>query len=461
MKKLLVALLALWACAAVAQQTYLLDPKIQKGVIYSDPLYSTLGQQDAMNTYLFAHTGGGGSFGTLTGGTNTSAAMLVGSGSTFGPTGTGVISANQINGAAVPFLASVIGTNSTGQIIAMSTTGTGNNVLATSPSITTPTITSPTFTGASTGGSGAIALSDLAQIATNCVLGNFSGINASPSCQSSILISSVSTGGVLYGINATTVGSSNTLTAAQPVCGGGAGTAPLPCTLSQLVSFGIGALGTASTWTAEQTFSTSSTTQALQCTTSSTGYCAVFTSGTSAPVEFINNYSSGSTGVFNALAPSLATSSNLSFGLGVQAGNYQEAQYEFYYTSANNSQNAACLNMYGGGAFCWNGAYHYYFGVSGGATSGPAPSITTSGGTCGTSDALDGFATDAAGTLTTGTGTVSSCVITFNKAYVNFDHVRVTAHSSSTSFSYTYSKSAITITTTAASAVFEYTSEGS
>ena len=48
-----------------------------------------------------------------------------------------------------------------------------------------------------------------------------------------------------------------------------------------------------------------------------------------------------------------------------------------------------------------------------------APTLTGSGGTCGTSDTLTAGSNDQIGQFTTGSGTVSSCVITFNAAFTN------------------------------------------
>lgn len=57
-------------------------------------------------------------FSSLAGGTNTLAAMLVGSGASLAPTGTGTLSANQVNGAVVPASAPFIGSNSSSQLVA-------------------------------------------------------------------------------------------------------------------------------------------------------------------------------------------------------------------------------------------------------------------------------------------------------------------------------------------------------
>ena len=160
---------------------------------------------------------GGSSFSTLTSGTNTTAAMLVGTGSSLAPTGSGSITANlftgtvstanggtgaaslqsaliptftgtittghcaswasthtvqdsgaacsgitaltgdvtasgygsvsatvtQVEGATIPTSAALVGTNSSKQLVAATTTGTGNAVLSTSPTLTTPSLGTP------------------------------------------------------------------------------------------------------------------------------------------------------------------------------------------------------------------------------------------------------------------------------------------------------------------------------
>lgn len=57
-------------------------------------------------------------FSAISGGTNTTAAMVVGSGASVNPGGTGVVNANQVNGATVPASQTSLATNSSGQIIA-------------------------------------------------------------------------------------------------------------------------------------------------------------------------------------------------------------------------------------------------------------------------------------------------------------------------------------------------------
>jgi hypothetical protein len=57
-------------------------------------------------------------FSAITGSTNTTAAMLVGTGASIGPTGTGTVNANEVNGATVPASVGFVATNSSNQVVA-------------------------------------------------------------------------------------------------------------------------------------------------------------------------------------------------------------------------------------------------------------------------------------------------------------------------------------------------------
>lgn len=89
---------------------------------------------------------GSGAFSGLSGGTNTTAAMLVGTGASLGPTGSGTVNANQVNGAIVPASASVLASNSSNQLTSAAVTGSGSVVLATSPTLATPALGAATAT---------------------------------------------------------------------------------------------------------------------------------------------------------------------------------------------------------------------------------------------------------------------------------------------------------------------------
>lgn len=64
-----------------------------------------------------------GAFAAITGGTNTTAAMVIGTGASLTVSGSGVNNANEVNGAAVAASATCAGTNSSGQIISVSCSG--------------------------------------------------------------------------------------------------------------------------------------------------------------------------------------------------------------------------------------------------------------------------------------------------------------------------------------------------
>jgi hypothetical protein len=68
-------------------------------------------------------SGGGAAFSAITSGTNTSATMTVGAGGTLGYTSTGVVNANQVNGATVAANLSALSTDSSGHIVAGSSGG--------------------------------------------------------------------------------------------------------------------------------------------------------------------------------------------------------------------------------------------------------------------------------------------------------------------------------------------------
>ena len=92
--------------------------------------------------------------------------MTVGAGATITPSSTGVVNANEVNAGTFPASAVVLGTNSSKQPVAATTTGSGTTVpLATSPVFVTPTLgvaaaTSLTATGLVSGAKYATA--------TNC-----------------------------------------------------------------------------------------------------------------------------------------------------------------------------------------------------------------------------------------------------------------------------------------------------
>ncbi len=85
--------------------------------------------------------------------------------------------------------------------------------------------------------------------------------------------------------------------------------------------------------------------------------------------------------------------------------------------------------------------------------------------TCGTGATIDGSATDSAGQVTAGTGTVTSCTISFNIAYRSYAHCIVAAETAIAGFGYHYSLTAITVTASStpslASTNIDYRCEGS
>jgi len=85
------------------------------------------------------------------------------------------------------------------------------------------------------------------------------------------------------------------------------------------------------------------------------------------------------------------------------------------------------------------------------------PSVTS----CGSSPSIDLQGTWQKFTLTVGTGTVTSCTITFSPAFTGYDHITVTPHSTIGSFAYSYNKSTLTITgSSLTSAVIDVRADG-
>jgi hypothetical protein len=90
------------------------------------------------------------------------------------------------------------------------------------------------------------------------------------------------------------------------------------------------------------------------------------------------------------------------------------------------------------------------------ASGGQKPTIAS----CGTSPTVDSNATDSAGTANIGTGTVTSCTISFKIAYGTYNHCVVSPQSALGSFGYSYTTSAITLTGSALSGKVDYRCEG-
>lgn len=85
-------------------------------------------------------------FSAILSGTNSTSNMLVGTGASLGPTGSGTVNANHVNGASIPTSASCTGTNSGGQLIAVSCgSGTADPGAYHAVSFSA----TPTFTGSS------------------------------------------------------------------------------------------------------------------------------------------------------------------------------------------------------------------------------------------------------------------------------------------------------------------------
>jgi hypothetical protein len=88
-----------------------------------------------------------------------------------------------------------------------------------------------------------------------------------------------------------------------------------------------------------------------------------------------------------------------------------------------------------------------------------APAVTA----CGTSPSIDTHANNKSGTVTAGSGTATSCKITFaGSGYSTWNHCRVTPETASVAaFAYSYTKTVLTLTgTSLTSDVFDYDCDG-
>ena len=88
-----------------------------------------------------------------------------------------------------------------------------------------------------------------------------------------------------------------------------------------------------------------------------------------------------------------------------------------------------------------------------------APTVSS----CGTSPSIDSGASNRSGTVTVGSGTVSSCTVTFvSSGFTNVVHCRITPQTASLAvFGYSYTKTAVTVTATSLTgAKFDYDCNG-
>jgi hypothetical protein len=90
---------------------------------------------------------------------------------------------------------------------------------------------------------------------------------------------------------------------------------------------------------------------------------------------------------------------------------------------------------------------------------GTAPAVSA----CGTSPSIDSHATNFSGTVTAGSGTVTSCTVTFAASgFATWVHCRVSPESTIAAFGYSYTKTVLTVTATSlTSDVFDYACDGS
>jgi len=90
--------------------------------------------------------------------------------------------------------------------------------------------------------------------------------------------------------------------------------------------------------------------------------------------------------------------------------------------------------------------------------SGSAPAVSA----CGTSPSIDSNATNASGTVTVGSGTDTSCTVTFaGGGYATWNHCQVSPEAVDAGFAYSYTKTVLTVTATSlTSEKFDYSCNG-
>jgi hypothetical protein len=216
-----------------------------------------------------AVAGGVGSspFNAITSGTNTTAAMVVGSGGSLSVTGTGVLNANEVNGAVVPASALALASNSSHQIVAATLGGSGS-AITTGPNSSTgndivtffgtagqiqdsgvqisalATLASPTFTGTPAAPTASLG-TNTTQIATTAFVDAAvaAGVGSTPFANLTTGVNNsasmvVDTGGSLSFADSGVINASK-LTGLLPVGGGAAiPTGPSTSTSGDIVTFG-------------------------------------------------------------------------------------------------------------------------------------------------------------------------------------------------------------------------------
>lgn len=143
------------------------------------PASQTCVGTNSSSQIVTASCSGSSAFSSITSGTNTAAAMVVSTGASLNPGGTGVVNANQINGAVVPASAALLGSNSSSQTAAVTTSGCFN-VTSTVASVNAPinAQTGTTYTILTTDACKLVTFSNAASIAVTLPVATTSGFGA-------------------------------------------------------------------------------------------------------------------------------------------------------------------------------------------------------------------------------------------------------------------------------------------
>lgn len=327
----------------------------------------------------------------------------------------------------------------------------------------------------------------LAAIPSGTVLGNFSGISAPPTAQAATQLTSGTSGGIPCWTASNILSSSAVLTSGLLMIGGGVGACPSvlsfnpnPNSSVTNTAFGSSAIQsvTANGNTGFGNLAGGSTSTGAQNAyfgfqagnngttfgyNVAVGAYAMGNTGTAATTSFAYNVAVGNsalalcqgncavntavggvagqtvtTGANNTIIGGAVASTTLQSGSNNVLIGYSAATD----TPANNSSNEVNI----AGLLFWN------------SNSLAAPAVTA----CGTSPTIDAHANNRSGTVTVGSGTVSSCTVTLaGTGYSTWSHCRVTPHQSIAAFSYSYTKTVLTITATSlTSDVFDYDCDG-
>lgn len=353
---------------------------------------ATLGtntNQVATTAFVEAAIGGSGGdgFNLIATGTNTTATMTVGTGASITTTGSGIVNANEVNGAVVPASAKALASNASNQVVAATVAGAGAGL--TSGPTTSVSGDVATFTGtAGQVADSGVLLSSLAPLASPALTGTptgptaTAGTNTTQLATTAFVETAVAGAGGSAAFNAITTG---TNTSATMTVGSGAsllasGTGSINSTLlSGLAITGSGAAVT--------TGPTSSTTGHLTSFTGTTGQLQ--DSGIASSNVGLLNATQTWTGAQNTYSGNVAINNNTLNVVSTAFGSSQTVVGTQTIVFDNPTPPATASNSPGSATMTyatsyWNGSGAVTAGVAlgyfaGASLSGPTPTLGTGG----------------------------------------------------------------------------------